>query len=448
MPTLPQKTALRSASSAVIESHFRRLDRYFRHSRWLSNSNRYRDKCIDRLRIDQPSNVQPDALIQYIAASALPHTLDGWGFLGRALNAQLRGDFVSCRHLAYYAELRAAMALLSSQGIGIFDKHHYVVNAAGSITLVPRNRRNSFDGTHILAWKALDHWSGLKRSSDLLSEIITPGGLPITDWQSGIFSQASFRVVGSTWLKCWGLDIERCADDQKLRNQSSYRPSRLIRRAHLLTDERASFVTEFWRLCEPSGSELFQRLDRHLLRMWLRKQYSAIKGKNANSANADFVKEMSNLVDRANPQGLTKTLWVEFLCDTVKHGDSSVISKVKCGAEIDASSPHLGMLARALMLLRLATGASRRLLINSGVDKTRLHFWWHNLGAELALWDEGGEPGDPQSLWLDIELAINEIEQWIATGDKRKMNSFRVSESPAIVVIDELERVGLWGIGL
>ena len=105
MPTRPQKDALRGASSAAIESCFRKLDRYLRHSRWLPINNRYRDNCIDRLFVDHSSNnVQPDALIRYIAASVLPHTLDGWGFLGRALNAQLRGDFVSCRHLAYYAE--------------------------------------------------------------------------------------------------------------------------------------------------------------------------------------------------------------------------------------------------------------------------------------------------------------------------------------------------------
>ena len=196
-----------------------------------------------------------------------------------------------------YAELRAAMALLASQGVGIFDKFHYVVNDAGNITLVPKNRWNKFDGTHVLAWKALGHWSGLKRSSDLLSAIITPGGLPISDWQSGIFSQASFRVVGSTWLKRWGLDIQQCADDQKLRNQSSYRPSRLIPTEYLLTDERARFVKEFWRLCKPSGAELFQRLDRHLLRMWVREQYVAIKGGIANSGNPNFVEAMSKLTD-------------------------------------------------------------------------------------------------------------------------------------------------------
>lgn len=127
---------------------------------------------------------------------------------------------------------------------------------------------------------------------------------------------------------------------------------------------------------------------------------------------------------------------------------SLVISKVNSDSTSDASSPQLGMLARALMLLRLATGASRQLLINSGVEKTRLHFWWHNLGAELALWDDGNEPDDPQSLWLDVEKAIEDIELWVLTGDQNHIRSFRTSESSALAVIDELERVGLWGIGL
>lgn len=444
MPTRPQKNALRQASTDTIERSFRGLDRFFRNSRWLPNNNRYRDNCIERLRIDHAANnVQPDALIRYIAASALPHTLDGWCFLGRALNAQLRGDFVSCRHLAYYAELRAAMALLGSQGIGIFDRNHYVVCGTGNIARVPKT-----DGTHALAWKALDHWSGLRRSSDLLAKIITPGGLTITDWQAGIFSQPGFRAVGGTWLKRWGLDIQQCADDQKLRNLSSYRPSRLTKSEYLLASERAGFSKELWRLCEPSGAELFQRLDRHLLRIWLREQYSAVKGGATDSGNPAFVKSMSDLVDDVNPQGLTKALWVEFLTDRAKHPDSSVIGKVDSDEGQDGSSLHLGMLARALMLLRLATGASRQLVINSGLDKTRLHFWWHNIGVELAIWDGGDEPDDPQSLWLDVEQAIEEIELWVSTGVNGHIRSFRMNKSSALAVIDELERVGFWGMGL
>ena len=100
------------------------------------------------------------------------------------------------------------------------------------------------------------------------------------------------------------------------------------------------------------------------------------------------------------------------------------------------------------MLLRLATGASRQLVINSGIAKTRLQFWWHNLGAELALWDRGDEPDEPQSLWLDIEQAIEGIELWVTTGNQSHIRSFRTSECSALVRIDELERAGLWGIGL
>lgn len=431
-----------------MEIRFRQLDRYFKHSRWLPNTNRYRDRCIERLRQDYPSNVSDVALTNYIAASALPHALDGWGFLGRALNAQIRGDFVSCRHLAYYAELRASMALLASQGVGIFDNHHYVADSKGKVSLVPKNRHNRFDGTHTLAWKALNHWSGLKRSSELLSEIITPGGLPITDWQFGIFSMASFRVVGDTWLRHWGLDIQRCADDQRLRNLSSYRPSRLIRREHLLPADRASFVGECWRLCEPSGAELFHRLDRHLLRKWLRTQYSAVEGKVADVSNGHFVDKISELVEQVNPQGLTKKLWIEFLSDVSIYPDSLVINSVNGDIGDDVSSPQQGMLARALMLLRLATGASRRMLINSGIQKEQLQFWWHRLGVELALWDDGNEPDDPQSLWLDVEEAIASIKGWVSAGDQKRMHSSRAKEGAALAVIDELERVGFWGLGL
>jgi len=278
--TPQQKRTLRAASSASIETTFRELKPYFRNSRWLPNNNRYRDDCVESLHADQPNNIHQDSLVRYIAASALPHVLDGWGFVGRAINAYVRGDFVSCRHLAYYAELRATMGLLASQGIGIFNKSHYVVDDAGSAKRVPNN-----DSTHLLAWKALDHWSGLSRSTDLLSSVITPGGIAISEWQSGIFSDAGFRIVGRNWLKRWNLDVQQCANDQKLRNLSSYRPSRLIHMDFHHVSQRVGFVKEFWRLCEPSGAEPFQRLDRHLLRMWLRDQYSLLRPGQTNSDN-------------------------------------------------------------------------------------------------------------------------------------------------------------------
>lgn len=442
--TKPQKAALRRASSSAVEQTMKALTPYFRYRRWLPNGNRYRDNCIERLDADFLSNnIRTADLAKYISASAIPHALDGWSFMGRAIGAHLRGDSVSCRHLAYYGELRAAMSLLATQGVGIFDKKHFVVEGGPSVFRIPKS-----DGTHLLTWKALAHWSDLKRSSDLLDQIITPGGLSISAWQYGIFSQASFRRIGATWMQRWGLDIQRCADDQRLRNLSSYRPSHLFNVDYSYTESRMGFIKELWGLCEPSGSELFQRLDRHLLRMWIREQYHGVRGLPADVGNADYVREITELVSKVNPVGLTSDMWVEFLCDVNKHPDSILIHKGELASSVGSATEHVEMLARALMLLRLATGACRQLIINSGIEKDSLQFWWHGVGAEMAIWNGTEKPDDTQSLWIEIEQAIGDINQWLITGNDSDMRSFRVDQAPALAVIDEIERVAFWGMGL
>jgi len=65
----------------------------------------------------------PTQLSEYIAASCLLHCSDGWSYLGRAISALLRGDPHRARHLAYYAELRAATALLAKVGVSSIDSN-------------------------------------------------------------------------------------------------------------------------------------------------------------------------------------------------------------------------------------------------------------------------------------------------------------------------------------
>lgn len=444
MATTPQVVAFTSASRASAEQHLLHLQPQFAHSRWLPPSNRYRDDCVGRIEADHNSHgVQQADLCYYISASALPHSLDGWSFFGRAIGALLRGDSVACRHLGYYAELRATMSLLATSGIGVFDGRHYVVRGLNTAAQIPRYER-----THVLAWKALSHWVGTADCSTLLENLITPGGIPIEQWQQGMFSKASFALAGKTWLQYWGLDVQLCANDQHLRNLSSYRPSHLADLPSVGGERRVRFVKEFWRMCEPSGAELFQRLDRQLLRKWIRSQYVSVTGDPANSGCRHFVKEVKQLVDNVNPIGLSKSGWVEFLTMPRKHEESPILRLASRDSQNVPWEQHFEMLSRALMLLRLASGACRRLVINSGVAKEALVFWWHGFGAETSLWDAADCPADSQELWLDIQHAIQDFDTWLEGDEHTRMRTFRRNQSSGISVIDEAERVGLWGIGL
>src|ERR1022692_1923182 len=163
---IPQATVAR-ASRGAMEVVLRQLQQYLANNTWLSPTNRYATDTIDRLRSDSAAGSQLVSadLVQYIAASAPVHLLDGWAFLGRAVDASLRGDPDTARHLAYYAELRAAMALLASEGLGVFDKQHFVVESS-----MPPSMIRSSSGTHAIVWDLLKAWCVLPKAADLIGQ--------------------------------------------------------------------------------------------------------------------------------------------------------------------------------------------------------------------------------------------------------------------------------------
>src|SRR6266540_3509352 len=153
------------ASVPALEQTFASLFSPPRRRSWLVKSNRYLVDCVDRIEVDKRARavVQSD-LGQYIAASAPLHCADGWTLLGRALGSHLRGDPDTARHLAYYAELRAAVSLLASAGLGIFDRDHFVLDASGSVRQFAERL-----GTHVATWEVLTCWAGLPVAGDLLT---------------------------------------------------------------------------------------------------------------------------------------------------------------------------------------------------------------------------------------------------------------------------------------
>src|SRR6476661_7745516 len=111
------------ASPEAVRTAATRLSTRLADEIWLASNSRYLSETDAKLSQDigrkvSVSHAQGSAkasqLAEYVAASAILHCSDGWGYLGRAMGAQLQGDIGTSRHLAYYAELRAAMSLLAA----------------------------------------------------------------------------------------------------------------------------------------------------------------------------------------------------------------------------------------------------------------------------------------------------------------------------------------------
>jgi hypothetical protein len=447
MPNVPQ--AVVHASRGAMEATINALLQHLRSSEWLAQTNRYAIDTVIRIKADltnPPSVIEPD-LTQYIAASAPLHLLDGWTFLGRAVDATLRGDADTARHLAYYAELRAAMSLLATEGLGVFDKQHFVVEPPSSATLITGAR-----STHQIVWDLLDEWCKLPKSASLIAEIVTIGGVPLSLWLQRFQPAAgnALQPIAANWLRAWGLDIQRLRDDRDARNEASYRPTALRQSARVKARECIDTVRDLWRLFEPTGKAEFEIVDTYLLRMCLESIFSSLRGNTTTTtARRRYRREIDRMISGINSNNEPTTLR-KFLLRTQKRIDPPVMILARRTDDVSAPNHHLQVLSRAALLLRISTGACALLLQRGGASFSQMRFWWSEVGATRGCWDKPSRaPTDVTDLWADIQSALEEIERKQKDfGAKASLWRWRQGSLGEVALLGECERIGLWGLNV
>lgn len=436
------KKLLRSASREAVAEYFASLTPAQRRSKWLLLSNRYRVNCtqqyLDDLKAALPA-VDHAALQAYIAASGPGHVIDGWSFLGRAIDTTLRNDVYAAIHLAYYAELRAAMALLSCEGVGIFNNRHPVLDRTKTTQNLPKAEfwdphaaayHDRWAGTHAITWPCVRHWSGLLKSFDLIEEVFRPAGLPLSDWLSRLGSTISARAIARKWLAFWGLDLSIVEEDHESRNLASYRPSEF--RLPLLPNvtETLGFVWELWTCLEPAAYGSFPNLERRLLRRALM----------AGGVTGPF-KDGS-----LSPVGIIGAEEASWLVVLNAARESTLLVEAEKKTAIDDKGCHLQVISRACLLLVLATIAARRHLRKAGYARDDLKFWWHRYGAERGLW-KVSESVEPLDLWADVRDCLAEVSAWCAAnGAETDLCVWRGAGGTPIHVLGAIELVGMWGL--
>ena len=378
--SLPQKQAIAAASRQAVSAGARRALTQILRRRWLAPRNRYRVATITSIESDHASGtINSRHLTEYGAVSAPLHCLDGWAYLGRAMGCHLHGDSDSARHLAYYAELRAAMSLLASQGVLVLNQQHFIVDSRGSVSHLKRG------GTHEVAWDALEEWAGLRQTSSFLGDILRPADKSLNDWIKAMPNGASWQPIATDWLRKLGLDLQLLSSDRRSRNEASYRPSRLNQRASLTSETAATAVREIWSLLEPAPPLSFGELDRYLLRLTIETAFKATEGNSPAASKRKFGSVVESVVS-SNVTGANVALWEQFLKRQLDPDDPGIIDLVRLkqrprapsNAERDMRRPdhHLSVMARALLLLRVASGATRQMLVDAGINLDHLEFWW------------------------------------------------------------------------
>ena len=421
---------IKKASSSGSLRLARRMKRYVEAERWLQKRNRYRADVRGRIRTDcAPGGpgISSPHLSAYVAASAPLHCSDGWTLLGKALASHAMGDASTAVHLAYYAELRAAMSLLAVGGVGVFDTIHFAMDAAGMPSRILGNH-----STHTLAWEALRVWSATPSAASIVSNSIKPAGLPLADWLATYPPLAAWGPIATAWLQAWGVDIARYAGDQDARNEASYRPTALLYRRSVDVTEAYQYLVSFWRLMEP-GDSTFAPLDRSLLRETLRTAHKATGIPDA------FDDVIAAVVANAGLAPGAEATWVPYLTAA---GSPDLV--IRAGRLSPPASPdlHLEVISRAALLLRVATGAAANYLNAAEIDSESLRFWWTAVGEDAGLWS-GSAPDALVDLWADVVAAIDSIE---SAGVLGSYFATAISLGAERTVLSQTERPMLWGL--
>jgi hypothetical protein len=410
---------------------------------WLSPTNRYRRNAIDRLLADHQGNrLRSAQLAEYIAASAPLHCCDGWSFLGRALLCHLHGDPDGARHLAYYAELRAAASLLATGGIGLFKYDHFVIDKQ------PKAKLLMHCSTHQAAWTMLDQWAALPTSGDLLREIIEPEpSHSMGEWISALPRSMAWQPIATSWLRSLGLDLKRLSEDGTARNESGYRPTRLSIPTQLPSGEAVRFACELWELLEPFQSLPFNSIDRHFLRLTIDSALPTTA-----VPKSQWVSSIAGIVNKIAP--VDGPRWINFLTRQEESKDPSVISMARLGhlspsvtsADIVLSSDHhLSVMARACLLLRIASGATQRMLFSASLNTSALEDWWQGFGFSRGLWDVAPVATDLMNLYEDVRVAKDDLDQCATSGAGNYWEL--VAGAPqSFARLGSMEMVGIWSI--
>lgn len=386
---------LKAGSSKAMVKTLERMRRRMRqYERWLTERHPYRNVVkeldpgkVNSLRIDGVK------LAEYIAASIPLHVADGWLYLARAFESVRSGDRNTAVHLAYYAELRAGMSLLASEGVGVFNNRHVAIGPAFAPTVWGSKSKR----THIATWKLLGSWAKDPVRVMTILTAIEVESRTISDW----FDAASVRLrksaVAQEWLTAWSIDLKYFERDRGFRNNISYRPSKISPDEYKEIDSSGEVIDPIfrtWDALEPLSEWGGAAIDLLLLQRALTRAHKRFP----KESWADFLLRLEGSASSVLRNKLT---------------DLSMMEHYVFNWAADRSRknpPPQAVLARATLLLRIASGVCARRLTEAGVTKQEMKFWWSRFGEDGGLWSNHVDQDSfADLLWPDVVAVLEAV---------------------------------------
>jgi len=439
---LPDRNLVSRLARRYVEETLTGLRTTIETARWISASNRYSSNPVGVLAAELHSGGLQQAadLAQYIAASPVLHATDGWSYLGKSLVALLRGDPHRAIHLAYYAELRAAISLLATEGIGVFSTNHFAIPSRNNVV-----RFNSTQGTHKFAWSCLDYWATLPATAQLFARMIRPQGIALEDWFVNEGGATAVAPQARAWLKQWGVDLRTLPDDRDARNLSSYQPDGIPQLWEIDGRDSLEFARDLWASLEPSPLTSFDAIDRNILRISLESLYLARTDTSADSDRSAFRSFAEPIVKRQNLSAPIESELLRYVVRGTSPHDAAIFKYSQKPAS-DGLVGAYAVISRATLLLRLASGSCQLLLRAAALNADAVAFWTEALGKSRGLWESTLD--DPMDMWADVEDVLAQVESFQQGHDAPDQTFFKIRSelSEALVSMGSSERVAIWSM--
>lgn len=409
----------------ILQDSMRHVRRW---QRWLGVRNSYPRKVA---LLKKSSDIDSRRMAEYIACSAPLHLTDGWNYVSRAFEAALRGDHGAAYHLAYYAELRAAMSFLASEGIGIFNRMHIALDGSLQAT--------AFGGaTHHAAWQTLEAWASQREKAPRILDSVEVDSRSLSHWlfQAGV-SDVKQSILAKELLLSWSIDLKVVGRDQDRRNEVTYRPTRITAPSLPPVDEPNDLMVallETWEWLEPVGWGPGAQIDLMLLYQAL--DYLAQKRALPQPSIQDAIDALSDGMSPTTVSSLKECRdSLPWLFDQAR-------------IEGAPGGVVLPVLARALLMLRVASATTASLLASAGVVRADVEFWWSSFGRDFGLWQQE----DDIEMFADLMADVLDAKDLIASENASASGSVTVVEIARIanrhLALTQFARASLWLMGL
>jgi hypothetical protein len=205
--------------------------------------------------------------------------------------------------------------------------------------------------------------------------------------------------------------------------------------------EVLKFAGDVWAAFEPAPNSVFEVIDAHILRIALESAFRGV------GPTAPFKTWVATAVSYEGLPAHVENYWIRFLTREIDAVDICIFPYSSEPSQDDQTS-HFGIIARATLLLRVATGSAAELIRQAGFSANDIAFWWQSWGQVRGLWEGKRENGTLIDLWADVVPSLQEITAFQEKYQDVDQTFFQVERqlAPALIGLGNCERIAAWSL--